>query len=459
MVRIIAGGFNMLKRALFENIEQWLEQDKQALLVTGARQIGKTYLIREVLNQHDCDYVELNFIEQPELISFFEESKNASELLMRLSVAAGRILNPGKTIFFFDEIQEFKDIVTRIKFLVDDGNYKYIMSGSLLGVELRDLRSVPVGYMQLLEMYPMNFMEFTWALGISQDIIERVEKCYKSRIPVDDFIHEKMLDIFYLYLIIGGMPQAVVTYLETNDLNRVTQIQESILKLYKQDFTKYETQYKLRLREIYDAIPSELDAKNKRFKLNLLGNGINYDRVANDFLWLKDAGVALPVYNIQEPKLPLLLNVNRSLFKLFYSDVGLLTSQYSNQVKMQILQKSSSINNGALFENVVAQELVSSGITPYYFNSKQQGELDFVVELDGKVLPIEVKSGKDYKKHCALNNVLKNDNYRISEAFILNNQNVEVDNQRIYLPVYMTMFIKESVLDTALYKIDLSSIQ
>ena len=254
------------------------------------------------------------------------------------------------------------------------------------------------------------------------------------------------------------MPEAVSIYIETNNLEKVSKIHEKIIRLYKQDFSKYEVNNKLKLKEIYDAMPSQLDQKNKRFRLNILGDKMNYDRAENSFIWLKDAGVAIPVYNLNEPKLPFILNENRSLFKLFFSDVGLLTSQYSLQTKMAILNKEQSINNGSLFENAVAQELLSKGFKLYYFNSKKQGELDFLIELDGEVLPIEVKSGKDYKKHSALNNVMNDLNYDIPEAYILNQNNIEIKDKLIYLPIYMLMFIENDEIKNPIYKLDLKGL-
>ena len=403
-------------------------------------------------------YIELNFIEQPELVNLFTGAKDAKELLMRLSVVAKEPLEQGKTIIFLDEIQEFKDIATRIKFLVENGTFRYIMSGSLLGVELNDLRSAPVGYLEIYDMYPLDFKEFVRAAGVKNDVILMLEGHFKKRNPVDDFIHSKMLDLFYLYLIVGGMPEAVAVYLETNDLGKVAKVHEKIIRLYKTDFSKYEKNYKLKLQEIYDAMPGQLDQKNKRFQLNAVEKGMSYDRLKNDFLWLKDAGVAIPVYNISEPKLPLIISENRNLFKLFFSDVGLLTSCYSNQVKLAILNKEKAINNGALFENVVAQELLAKGHKEYYFNSKQQGELDFVIELDGKVVPLEIKSGKDYKRHSALNNVLKNENYKIEEAYILSEGNIEIEGKRVYMPIYMIMFLENTELTNTIYKIDLDGL-
>lgn len=448
----------LIDRTIKKYINNWLKESREALLLTGARQVGKTYLIRQCLKESGYPYVELNFIERPELIDLFSNAKDAKELLMRLSLVSEEALEKGNTIIFLDEIQEFKDIVTRIKFLVEEGSFRYIMSGSLLGVELNDLRSAPVGYMQIQEMYPLSFEEFVKALGVGQDILHVLRENFKDRKPVDEFIHSKMLDIFYLYLIIGGMPEAVETYIHTNDLAKVAQVHENIIRLYKKDFSKYEVRYKLKLQEIYDAMPGQLDQKNKRFQLNSIGKGISYDRVENDFLWLKDAGVAIPVYNVSEPKLPLIISENRNLFKLFFSDVGLLTNCYSNQVKISILNKDKSINNGALFENVVAQELLAKGHKVYYFNSKKQGELDFVIELDGKVVPLEIKSGKDYKRHSALNNVLKNEEYNISEGFVFSEGNIEVDEKRVYFPIYMIMFLEGIKLENTIYKLDLSGL-
>lgn len=448
----------MIYRKAEKVIKNWIEQENKALLVTGARQIGKTFLIRECLKESEFPYVEFNFIEQPELITLFETASNTQELLLRMSVASGQTFEIGKTIFFFDEVQECKEIVTRIKFLVDEGSYRYIMSGSLLGVELNDLRSAPVGYMRILDMYPLDFEEFVKAVGVQDSTVSLLKDCFQNRKTVDEFVHKKMLDIFYLYLIIGGMPEAVQIYLETNNIQRVANVHDDIIRLYKKDFSKYEKRNKLKLQEIYDAMASELNSKSKRFHLNKLGTGMSYDRVVNDFLWLKDAGVALPVYNIKEPKLPLRMNENRSLFKLFFSDVGLLTSQYSNDTKIMILTKEAGINNGALFENVVAQELVSKGLQVYYFSSKKQGEVDFVIEWNGVACPIEVKSGKDYKRHSALENILSDENYDIPEAIVFSNANVEVVGKRVYIPIYMIMFLENELLQDSIYKLDLAGI-
>lgn len=448
----------MIRRDAEKQINDWIDNGKDALLITGARQIGKTYLIRNCLKEKNIPYIELNFIENSEYIELFSKSFSSKDIIMRLSLIGVEKLIPGKTVIFLDEVQECKELITAIKFLVEDGSFKYILSGSLLGIELSDLKSAPVGYMSIFDMYPLSFKEFIKALGVSNEIIDILKQSYKNRTEVDTFIHNKLIDLFNLYLIVGGMPEAVSIYIETNNLEKVSKIHEKIIRLYKQDFSKYEVNNKLKLKEIYDAMPSQLDQKNKRFRLNILGDKMNYDRAENSFIWLKDAGVAIPVYNLNEPKLPFILNENRSLFKLFFSDVGLLTSQYSLQTKMAILNKEQSINNGSLFENAVAQELLSKGFKLYYFNSKKQGELDFLIELDGEVLPIEVKSGKDYKKHSALNNVMNDLNYDIPEAYILNQNNIEIKDKLIYLPIYMLMFIENDEIKNPIYKLDLKGL-
>ena len=444
----------MLERSAKNYIDSWIQSGRDALLITGARQIGKTYLIKECLRESGVPYVELNFIDQPELVKLFDGARDAKDLLMRLSLVTKQPLEKGRTIIFLDEVQEFKDMVTRVKFLVEDGSYRYIMSGSLLGVELNDLRSTPVGYLRVCDMYPMDLHEFMVSVGVNQNVIDTLKECFTQRLPVDSFVHEKMLDVFNLYLIVGGMPEAVNTYVETNDLAKVAEVHEKIVRLYKSDFTKYETRYKLKLQEIYDAMPGQLDQKNKRFQLNVLGQGMNYDRVANDFLWLKDAGVAIPVYNIREPKLPLIISENRNLFKLFFSDIGLLTSCYSNQTKLAILNKDSSINNGALFENAVAQQLVANGFEPYFCKKQKIGEMDFAIEMNDQVVPIEVKSGKAYKSHKALDNFMKVPDYHLEKAYVLSIGNVETDGAITYLPIYMCYLLREQKLEQMIIELD-----
>ena len=407
-------------------------------------------------------FVEVNFVERPEALKLFEEAEGTQDLLLRLSAFTNRKLVPGKTLIFFDEVQECKEMVTAVKFLVEEGSYKYVMSGSLLGVELNDLRSVPVGYLDEMEMYPLDLEEFANALGISDDVIAHLQECFVQHKPVDAFIHGRMLDLVRHYLLIGGMPAVVQKYLDTNNLKSVLEQQRGIIRTYKRDITKYDAGHKLQIEEIYDLIPAELNAKNKRFTLKELGEKARFARYEGGLLWLNDAGVAIPTYNVEEPKVPLLLNKQCNLFKLFLNDVGLLAAMYGDNIQLRLLSGDNYINYGAVYENFVAQELNAHGFANghglYYFNSKKQGELDFVIEYNGAVLPIEVKSGKNYERHRALSNVVKNEQYAVNQAFVFCQDNVSVREKAVYLPIYMLMFLDQPKLDDLIVKFDLTGL-
>lgn len=448
----------MLNRKIDRYLQNCISNSKNALLITGARQIGKTYSIRELGKQFKS-FIEINYIETPDAVELFSGAKNSEDILLRLSALTSKPLIKGETLIFFDEVQCCPDIVTAIKFLVEEGSYRYILSGSLLGVELHDLRSEPVGYMGVKEMFPLDFEEFITNLGVNSEVIAAIKRAWTTRQPVDGFIHKKLMELFRLYLIIGGMPAAVNSYIESNNLQNVTAIQQDILRMYKRDIAQYDKANKLYINEIFDLIPPELNAKNKRFILKSLNENAKLSRYENSFLWLKDAEVAIPVYNIEEPKAPLLLARSRNLFKLFQNDIGLLAAQYANGIQLKIISGANDINYGAIYENAVAQELMAHGITPYYYNNKKRGEVDFIVEINGKVVPIEVKSGKDYTSHRALSNILACDEYDMPEAIVLNNENLKVEGKITYAPVYMTMFLKEELQAPTIYKVDISDLQ
>ncbi len=456
--------FNMITRKADELIRNSILNDRRSLLVTGARQVGKTFSIRKVGRECFDNFVEINFVEQPDAVELFKGQKGAKDLLLRLSAFTHKPLIPGKTLIFFDEVQECKEIVTAIKFLVDEGSYKYVMSGSLLGVELDDLRSVPVGYMDEIEMYPLDLVEFFEAIGIGKDVINHLRRCFAEKTPVDDFIHQRMLEAVRLYLIVGGMPAAVQKYLDTNNLRKVYEEQRGIIRTYKMDITKYDYNRKLQIEEIYDLIPSELNAKNKRFILKELNEKARFSKYEDSFLWLRDAGVAIPTYNIEEPRVPLLLNKQRNLFKLFLNDVGLLAAMYGGNIQARLLSYDPNINFGSIFENLVAQELYAHGFSEaqqhslYYFNSKRQGELDFVVEYADHILPIEVKSGKDYERHNALSNVMNNEEYAVPRAYVFCQENVHANERITYYPIYTIAFLEQIQTGEEIYKFDLTGL-
>lgn len=454
----------MLDRTIYKTIESFFLNDRRALLISGARQTGKTYSIREVGARCFALVVEINFLKQPDAVAIVNDAKDADDLLLRLSLFSKKEFIPGKTLIFFDEVQECKEIVTAIKFLVDDGRYRYVLSGSLLGVELNDIKSVPVGYMSELQLYPLDLEEFARATGVSAAVMESIRQSYESLTPVDEFIHKRMLELVKLYLLVGGMPAAVQAYVDTNNLRSVYNQQRDIIRLYKKDFTKYQKKKKLEIVETYNLIPSELNSKNKRFIFKSLDETSRFSKYEQSFLWLKDAGVAIPAYNVSEPRSPLLLNKQNNTFKLFLNDVGLLAASYAGDFQKRIMLGEISINFGAIFENFVAQEFYAHGFATdeynlFYFNSKKQGELDFVIEDCGKCIPVEVKSGKDYERHQALNNVLGNEEYAVEKAYVFCQDNIKEEGKIIYLPIYMLMFLHKTYVEDMEYKFDLTGLK
>ncbi len=434
----------MIKRRLDRQIEEHYKTSSASLLLTGARQTGKTFAVRKFARDSGLELVEINFYEDSQAITIFEGAKDADDVLFRLSAYTNTVLKPGNTLIFFDEIQKFPDIVTWIKFLVEEGSYKYALSGSLLGVELKNIRSVPVGYMSVIDVYPLDMEEFFRAVGVSDAVLDSVELAFSEKRPVDRVVHDSLMRLVGIYLVVGGMPAAVQAYIDTNNLQNVNARQADIMRLYKWDISQYDPGQKLGINEMFDLIPSELNACNKRFVLKRLNEHARFQKYENGFIWLKDAGAALPVYNVSEPVSPLKLNEERNLFKLFQNDVGLLSSQYSDGIALRIIRGEVNVNYGAVYENLTAQELSAHGFSLYYFNSKKLGELDFVLETSDGVVPVEVKSGKDYERHNALKNVLACDNYGIRNAIVLTNDNLRTSGRVTYMPIYMLMFIRKN---------------
>lgn len=427
---------------------RWINDGQKALLLYGVRQAGKTFIIRECLRKANCDYVEFNLIEKPEIATILDTAMGVDDLILKLSLYSEEQIIPGKTILFLDEIQKCKEIVTKSKFLVEDGRFRYIMSGSLLGVEIANLKSAPVGYLKTLTLYPLDFEEFLQIFNVDKSLIDSLESAFRHRLSVDEMIHKKIMQIFNLYLIIGGMPAAVETYRTTGNIDDVMDEHRAIMELYKLDFTQYEEENrKLLITHIYEMIPAELNEKNKRFMIADIKKSLRYERIADSFIWLWKSGVALSAFNTTEPMIPLILNEKSTLFKMFMSDVGLLTSVYGKVSKLKIVNGDKDINKGAVYENVVAQELHAHGFELYYYNNKKKGELDFVIEYEGQVLPIEVKSGKYYDRHNALDNVMLSESYAIPYAYVFTNDNVKTRGKLIYLPIYMVMFIKGEDVD------------
>lgn len=447
----------MLNRCISSKIKEYLTGNKKnALLIDGARQVGKTYIIRAVLKEIEADYVEINFIENKNAKELFSNFNDTTDILNRISVLTDKELKKGKTIIFFDEVQEVKELVTAIKFLVEEGSYKYILSGSMLGVELQDIKSQPVGYLDEIKMFPMDFTEFIMSLGVKNDTIEIIKDCFKNGKKIDDIINDKLLNLFRLYCIVGGMPAVVSRYIETNDLNEVLNEQRNIMLKYREDIVKYVDKDKIYIKAIFDNISSELSKPNKRFIYNNIGKSFRFNREQNNFIWLTDAGVANACFVVDELKKPLRLSKATNLFKLYQSDVGLLVSSYNKALQKSIINNEDDINYGAIYENAVAQLLVAHGFNLYYYNNKKRGEIDFVIEYNDDIFIMEVKSGKTYNRHRALSNVVGEKLNGIEKGCVFGNCNVHKVDSIQYYPIYMVDLLRnEYENEKTIYKINI----
>lgn len=451
----------MLKREISERLYSWKnENKKKALCVIGARQIGKTTIIREFARKEYEYFVEVNFILDKGAGQIFDGKLDADTIIENLTAFKMQKLEPGKTLIFLDEIQECPNARCAIKFLVEDGRFDYIESGSLLGVKYKEVPSYAVGFEEIVYMYPMNFREFLGANGVQETTFAALQSCYEKHEKVPQVMHKTLLKLFAAYIVVGGMPDVVQTYVNTHDIGKVIQVQRNILELYRQDIAKYaEGSDKIKIKAIFDSIASQLDDKNRRFVLNHVDENGRMNRYENAFLWLSDAGVALPSYNVTEPQISLQLNEKRNLFKLFMGDTGLLCASCMENIQFELLQGNMEVNMGSILENIFAQAIKSNGIFLNYFDSKKYGELDFVIQNGLKVDILEIKSGNDYKKHAALNKVTAVEKWIFGRKIVFCKGNVEKEGNIEYFPWYMVMFYqREREPEGFIYKVDLSGL-
>ena len=439
-----------MQRKIENRIVRFFEKEKRkALLVTGARQIGKTYIIRKCIKDCFESAVEINLIENENAKKIFSEFKDSKDILLRLSAIVDIPLIKGKTVIFFDEVQECKELVTAIKFLVEEGSYQYVLSGSLLGVELKDIRSVPVGFMEIMEMYPLDFEEFLWANGVGEDVVAHMKVQYSKEESLDEGLHKKMLDLFKKYMLIGGLPDAVNAFIATNNIVEVRTIHDEIYELYKGDASQYDDENSLKIKRIYEMIPSNMENKKKRIVAQSIENkrGKTFSDYQDEFEYLISAGIALNVQAISTPVFPLIESTGKNLLKLYLNDVGILSGiLYGNNIRA-ILDDQRSINLGSVYETVVASELVAHGYRLFYYDNRSKGEVDYLIDdyESLSAVPIEVKSGKDYTVHSALNTFVSNEDYHIQKAFVLSNEREVSTNGKItYLPIYYVMFFNNS---------------
>ena len=445
-----------LYRKIEEKLEEWYES-KYGLIVFGSRQVGKTYIINEFLKEKFEDYYYLNLYENVNAISVLVKSVDTKDFLLRLSALSNHEIKDS-TCIFIDEIQEYYnylekhkeidiyyDLITSSKFIVENTNNRIVFSGSLLRLELNNIISNPVGYLLPLELYPLDFEEFLMANGVNRDLIDVVKDCFNEEKEVPDYLHNQFLDYFIKYILVGGMPNAVSEFVDSNSFVRVENAHKTIDYFIRQDITKYASDNeKLKIQEIYDLVPTELDKMSKRFIISDIPGHNKNENEQLSFSWLNRAGVTIPVYIADNPRVPLRASAVRNKLKLYHEDVGLLTyALMGYETKVSVLSGNVNINYGALYENACAQLLYAHGFNNlYYYANKKNGEVDFLLEKAGKVWPVEIKSGKDYNRHSALNNLLNNNDYGIDSAYVFYNGNVIRKNSILYLPIYMIDLLK-----------------
>lgn len=444
----------MLYRKMEALIEAHLTSDSQKiLLIDGARQVGKTYLIRYVGQKLFENFIEINLVEDSLGDRLFAETRTVEDLYLQISMLAGeRMKQKENTLIFLDEIQAYPHLLTLLKFLSQDGKFTFIASGSLLGVTLSQTTSIPMGSIRKVRMFPLDFEEFLYANGMSRMAVSAMRKKFEKREALDEATHNKMMDFFRKYLLVGGLPDAVNSYLSDHNIQLVREIQREIHDYYAADASKYDEEKKLKIRRIYDLIPSNMENKKKRVVAKRIEGkkGKRFGDYQDEFDYLVSAGIALNVRAISTPVFPLLESSGKNLLKLYLNDVGILTGLlYGNNIRA-VLSDQTSVNLGSVYESVVASELIAHGYQLFYYDNRTKGEVDYLIDdyESLSAVPIEVKSGKDYTVHSALNTFVQNEDYHIKKAFVVSNERrVTTQGKVTYLPIYDIMFFQNAPAD------------
>lgn len=442
----------MLKRKIESTIIDYLtSESNKIMIIDGARQIGKSFIIRyvatELLKEKFTNYIEVNFVEDFISNKLFEKISNKDDFYLQLSMIAGdKMKEKQNTLIFIDEIQQYPEFLTMLKFLKQDDKFTYICSGSLLGVTLSKSTSIPMGSIDVVHMYPLDFEEFLLANGFNEFAINNIKNKFINRESLYEVTHNKILDLFKKYLLVGGLPDAINSFLESKNIVEVRKIQSDIYDYYGDDASKYDKEHKLKIKRLYDLIPSTLENKKKRIVIQDIENikGKRFSNYQDEFDYLINAGIALEVKAISTPVFPLIESSGKNLLKLYLNDVGILTNiLYKNNIRA-VLDDEKSINLGTVYESVVASELKAHGHNLFYYDNKANGEVDFLIDdYDNlTVLPLEVKSGKDYQIHSAIKKFVDNKDYNVKKGYVLSNERKIFEKDNIlYLPVYMVMFL------------------
>ena len=437
----------MLHRKIEAVIEEHLKSEShKIMLVDGARQVGKTYIIRHVGRRCFENFIEINMIEDSLGDRLFAATRTVEDFYLHVSMLAGdKMKRKENTLIFIDEIQAYPHLLTLLKFLSQDDRFTYIASGSLLGVTLSETTSIPMGSIRKVRMFPLDFEEFLYANGMNEIVISAMRTKFDKLEALDEAMHNKMLDLFRKYLLVGGLPDAVNTYLAEKNIQSVRDVQREIHDYYGADASKYDEERKLKIRRIYDLIPSNMENKKKRVIAQSIENkrGKTFNDYADEFEYLISAGIALNVQAISNPVFPLLESAGKNLLKLYLNDVGILTGLLYGSNIRAVLDDEQSVNMGSVYETAVASELIAHGHKLFYYDNRSKGEVDFLIDdyESLSAVPIEVKSGKDYTVHSALNTFVKNDDYRVKKAYVVSNaREITRKEKVIYIPIYYIMF-------------------
>lgn len=437
----------MLYRKIEVLIENHLKSNSpKILLIDGARQVGKTYIIRHAANKLFENVIEINMVEDSLGDRLFAETKTVEDFYLQVSMLAGaKMKQRNNTLIFIDEIQAYPHLLTLLKFLSQDNKFTYVASGSLLGVTLADTPSIPMGSIRKVRMYPLDFEEFLYANGMNEVVVNAMRKKFERLEALDELMHNKIMDLFRKYLLVGGLPDAVNVYLAQKNIQAVREVQREIHDYYAADASKYDDEKKLMIRRVYDLIPSNMENKKKRVIAQKIENkrGKSFNDYSNEFEYLVSAGIALKVQAISNPTFPLIESAGKNLLKLYLNDVGILTGiLYGNNIRA-VLGDEKSINLGSVYETVVASELIAHGYSLFYYDNRSKGEVDYLIDdyASLSTVPIEVKSGKDYTVHSALNTFTQNEDYHIQKAFVVSNERQITTKGKItYIPIYYIMF-------------------
>lgn len=441
----------MLRRKIQSVLKDYFQSDSnKVLLLDGARQIGKSFIIRYEGNKFFKNYVEINFLEDKNGERLFENVSTTKDFYLKLSAIAGDKMGPKKdTLIFLDEIQAYPELLTLLKFLKDEDRFTYIASGSLLGVTMNKTLSKPGGRILKKKMYPLDFEEFLWANGVGAEVISYMREQYRKEESIDESLHRKFLDLFKKYLLVGGLPDAVNTFIDTSNIVAVRAVHDEIFGLYKEDASQYDSDNSLKIRRIYEMIPSNMENKKKRLHYQDIEEkkGKRNSDYEAELEYLISSGISLEVLAVSNPKFPLRESEQKKLIKLYLNDVGLLTNLLYRYNINAVIVADNSINLGAVYETAVAQELIAHDYVLRYYDNKTKGEVDFIVDDYDTLsaLPIEVKSGNDFKRHRALDKFVQNEDYNIKNAILFSNsRDVQRVGKVIYMPIYYVMFLEPS---------------